>query len=85
MAELTGISENQLKAFEQDDDTITVIELLTIASACRLPLEYFVRTDLPVDGFEKWSLWDSYQRLEPIERQRVRNLIDDLVCGQPIT
>lgn len=34
MAQLTGIAENQLRAFEQDDDTITVIELLTIASAC---------------------------------------------------
>ena len=85
MAELTGISENQLQAFEQDDDMITAVELLTIASACRLPVEYFVRADLPVDGFEKWSVWDSYQRLEPIERQRVRKLIDDLICDQPIT
>lgn len=84
MAERTGICTQQLESFERDDDMITAVELLAIASICRLPIEYFVRTDLPLDGFDKWRLWDSFQKLEPAERYRVQELIDSLNGGEPV-
>ncbi|MEP3477816.1 MAG: hypothetical protein ABJZ55_01075 [Fuerstiella sp.] len=69
---------SQLEAFEADDDMITVVELLAIASALMLPVAYFLTNESQHDRLEQWRLVDSFQNLSPDERSSIIELVQGI-------
>lgn len=85
LAEQSGIPTSQLEAFEADDDMITVVELLAIASALMLPVAYFLTNESQHDRLDQWRLVDCLQKLTPDERSGITELVQGIQDGNAIS
>jgi transcriptional regulator with XRE-family HTH domain len=85
LAEVSGIRPEQIDAFEVDDDLITAVELISLAKALKMPVEFFVHEGPLLDCSGEWQLLHAFRRLSPGQQIYIVQLIADLAADCPVT